>query len=91
MIACESKNNIFDEIRYFLMFCLNFGFTVHWALVLLILSNFFYPIFCQSDIVFRNNRKYLISSNVLIFDSYAIIKLSMQSTLLILPVDVRNL
>ena len=35
---------------------------------------------------FRENiRKYLISSNMLIFDSYAIIKLSMQSTLLIPP------
>ena len=39
MIAYESKINIFEEIRYFLMFYLNLGFIVYWALVLLILSN----------------------------------------------------
>ena len=36
----NSKINIFEEMRYFLMFYLNLGFIVHWALVLLILSNF---------------------------------------------------
>ena len=40
MIASESKINIFEEIRYFLLFYLNMGFIVHRALVLLILSNF---------------------------------------------------
>ena len=39
MIAYESKINIFEEMRYFLLFYLNLGFIVHWALVLLILSN----------------------------------------------------
>ena len=33
----------------------------------------------------QNNEKYVISSNMLIFDSYAIIKLSMQSTSVITP------
>ena len=40
MIVYESKMNIFEEIRYFLMFYLNLDFTVCWPLVLVILSNF---------------------------------------------------
>ena len=40
MIAYKSKVNIFAEMRYFLMFYLNSDFIVHWALVVLILSNF---------------------------------------------------
>ena len=49
MIAYESQINIFEAMRYFLLvylnlgyfllFYLNLGFIVHWALVLLILSN----------------------------------------------------
>ena len=48
MIACESKINIFEEMSYFLMFYLNLGFIVRLALVLLILSRFFF----QLDVVF---------------------------------------
>ena len=48
MIAYELKINIFEEMRYFLMFYLNLDFILCWALVLLILSNFIF----QSDIVF---------------------------------------
>ena len=40
MIAYDAKMNVFEEMRYFLMFYLNLGFIVHWALVLLILSKF---------------------------------------------------
>ena len=40
MIAYETKINIFEEMRYFLMFYLNSGFIVCSAVVLLILSNF---------------------------------------------------
>ena len=36
MIAYESKINIFEEMRYFLMFYLNLGFIVRQALLLLI-------------------------------------------------------
>ena len=39
MIAYESKINIFEGMRCFLLFYLSLGFIVHWALVLLILSN----------------------------------------------------
>ena len=169
MVAFESKINIFEEMRYFLLFYLNLGFIVQQALVLLILSNFsflsighcfsrtfihFFWQECMStlfevhtnficnviqsnererlNIKFRqtcnaifekklhkgimkvleklclinrklkldkvnstnaqcsikpkfglNNKKYLISLNMLMFDSYATIKLSMQSTWLI--------
>ena len=40
MIAYESNINIFEEIRYFLMFYPNLGFTECWALDLLIVSSF---------------------------------------------------
>ena len=40
IIAYESKINIFEEIRYFLMFYLNLDFIIYWVLVLLILFNF---------------------------------------------------
>ena len=40
MIAYEAEINIFEEMRYFLMFYLNLGLIVHLALVLLLLSNF---------------------------------------------------
>ena len=39
-VAYESNINIFKEIRYFLLFNPNFGFILHWALILLTLSNF---------------------------------------------------
>ena len=38
MIAYESKINIFEEMRYFLMFYQNLGF-IQWAFILFILSN----------------------------------------------------
>ena len=48
MIAYESKINIFEEMRYFLMFYLNLGFTVCYA--------WSYPtsVICQSHIEFLN-------------------------------------
>ena len=80
MIAYESKMNIFEEMRYFLMFYANLGFIVCCTLVLLILSNFsFLSIehsFSRTFIIFFGRNACLLCLKF-IQTSYAILHKSM--------------
>ena len=61
MTAHEPKINIFEKLRCFLMFYLNFGFTGHWALVLLVLSNL---TFLSIKIVFPGHSFFFFGKHV---------------------------
>ena len=83
MNAYESKINIFEGMRYFLMFHLNLGLIVCWELVLLIQSIFSFLSIGQS--FSRTFVLQIVFQILFIFQPHVQSKVLIQSTSLILP------